>query len=340
MNFQKIPPVKESEYYLQVALTSARDLFKLKGFGNVVSSVNRARRKELIKITEINAKVNNDLMRIVSGFPRYSELSDFYKELFKCYFSIDDYKQDLAKISWIARRVTQFSNIYSKKIKTSTDVDIIKSYSKQFYGRLCSFFKQVDKSFLKLSEYRDSLRSMPDIKEGCYNIALFGFPNAGKSTILSKLTKANPEIASYAFTTKRINLGYTKFRNITLQLMDTPGTLNRFEKMNNIEKQAYLVVRELADVVIFTYDPSESYSLEDQEKLFRRIKEIRKESKNNFEIIEFVTKVDLFEKKISLLKKKNSSLISEIPKLKELLELRTLEFETKLFKEGNKIIDN
>ena len=50
---------------------------------------------------------------------------------------------------------------------------------------------------------------LSDIKKFSLDVALFGFPNVGKSTLLSKLTPSKPKIANYSFTTKRINMGYS-----------------------------------------------------------------------------------------------------------------------------------
>ena len=55
---------------------------------------------------------------------------------------------------------------------------------------------------------------------------LIGFPSVGKSTILSKVTKARPKIADYHFTTLEPNLGVVKTKyGDSFVLADIPGII-------------------------------------------------------------------------------------------------------------------
>jgi hypothetical protein len=59
-------------------------------------------------------------------------------------------------------------------------------------------------------------------KEGAGQIALVGFPNSGKSSLLSSLTKATPVIAEYPISTLTPLPGMMPFEDIQIQLVDLP----------------------------------------------------------------------------------------------------------------------
>ncbi len=57
------------------------------------------------------------------------------------------------------------------------------------------------------------------------DVGLVGFPNVGKSTILSKITKARPKIANYHFTTLSPNLGVSEYYDNQFVVADIPGLI-------------------------------------------------------------------------------------------------------------------
>lgn len=59
-------------------------------------------------------------------------------------------------------------------------------------------------------------------RQGAGQILLFGPPNAGKSLLLSKLSKASPEVAAYPFTTREPTAGMVDWEDVRMQVIDLP----------------------------------------------------------------------------------------------------------------------
>lgn len=76
----------------------------------------------------------------------------------------------------------------------------------------------------ELGELGDTFEAELELKL-LADVGLVGFPNAGKSTFLSVVSNARPEIADYAFTTLSPNLGVADIDSSSLLIADIPGLI-------------------------------------------------------------------------------------------------------------------
>jgi nucleolar GTP-binding protein len=107
-------------------------------------------------------------------------------------------------------------------------------------------------------------------------LAVFaGAPNVGKSSLIGAISTGKPEVKSYPFTTKGVSLGHIKAKYDIIQVMDTPGLLDRPDiDRNDMEKQGIAALNHLEPVIVFLTDLSgtSGYSTDTQKALHTELK--------------------------------------------------------------------
>lgn len=308
MDFQKIHRIEDYNFYLDLAFRKAKKRAQTLSKQLDLKKLERTKVIELERINTIKQLLYDRFSSIIKSYPNFDKFSIFYKELIKCTLDYKQLKKSLGAIQWAKEKIYALSDFYTKKIRNSANVTKMNSYRKEFYGRIASILKQIRNALKYLEHARRVIKGYPIIKDKP-TVAICGFPNVGKTTLLFKLTGSKPEINLYAFTTKNINIGYLN----NIQLLDTPGTLNRLNKMNNIEKQAYLAIKYCADLLIYVFDLTEPYPLNKQVRLLNNLKKLNKD------IILYLSKTDIIDKNKIKDFSKIYNCITDISSLKKIL---------------------
>ncbi len=152
------------------------------------------------------------------------------------------------------------------------------------------------------------------------DIGIIGLPNAGKSSLLSKLTSAKPKIANYQFTTLNPNLGVSLYDNKEITLADIPGLIEGAHSglglgikfLKHIER-----CKSILHLIDITYDDL----LISYKKVRKELKEYSPKLLKKDEII-VLNKIDLLEEneiklKVNELSKKIKKKIFTISTLKK-----------------------
>lgn len=272
---ERVPTVLSAQEILDKAFHKAA---KIDVFDPV--KYHRIRKTESARLKSAVDNITESLARYPRAFPNLDRLRDYNVEVLDIVVGLPRLRKALGSVRWAAEKVRDIGRETEKRMLRERTIDGFFQARKRAYGRISSIVQDVDKDLAVLAEARDKVKALPTISPDFATVVIAGYPNVGKSSLLAAWTAARPEIAGYAFTTKRAEVGHFEVADsqdvvTKYQVVDTPGLLDRPEEdRNDVERQAVAALQHAADAVLFLLDPSEfcGYSMEAQEHLLEQVR--------------------------------------------------------------------
>jgi len=251
----------------------------------------KQKRLEIKRIVASGKLLASTLRDMALRMPFLDKLHPFYRELIDVVYGAQAYKHAVAKVGNAHIAIRAIAKEAITAVRTAADKNELHRARRMYKARIIDLLNDLAPELNKLREIVIYLRKLPSVDPTLFTIVVAGAPNVGKSSFVRCVSTAEPEVAEYPFTTKQIHLGHILLKGDKVQIVDTPGLLDRpLAERNAIERQAILALRYLANVILFLVDPTphSGYSLEMQKRLYDEIK-------TNFETptVTVLNKVDI-----------------------------------------------
>ena len=128
------------------------------------------------------------------------------------------------------------------------------------------------------------------------DVGLVGFPNAGKSTLLSAVSAAKPEIADYPFTTLAPNLGVVAYRDFRSFVMaDIPGIIEGASEGKGLGLR-FLRHIERNSILLFVVSADSENPMKEYKTLLKELKRFNPELLDKKRVLG-ISKLDLVDEK-------------------------------------------
>jgi nucleolar GTP-binding protein len=235
----------------------------------------KAKIKERVRLKVAIGAILNPISRLERAIPPRSALEPFYQELLETLGAeaLESARRRIARATRNVKRLRARAFTDLDRARGAASMHVIRRTA---YGRISSEVRSLRPCMEYLEELRPKLRELPTIKFDLPTVVIAGCPNVGKTTLLRSLTGSEPEIRPIPFTTQRIQLGYYAEGWTKIQVIDTPGLLDRpIEERNPLERKAIGAIRHLSNMVVFMIDPTtrSGFPLDDQLGLLGQIRE-------------------------------------------------------------------
>lgn len=129
-------------------------------------------------------------------------------------------------------------------------------------GKLKAKLAKLKEEYIKKSSSGASGYGFTVKKTGHATVVIIGFPSAGKSTLLNKLTNATSTVGAYDFTTLDVIPGMLAHKGVNIQLLDVPGIIGGASSGKGRGKEVLAVARN-ADLILILADGTKKGQVEE-----------------------------------------------------------------------------
>ncbi len=193
-----------------------------------------------------------ELTRLLDG------LHPFYWRLIEIEFDRERVRRAISCISKARKVASRLFEKYRFLLMASSGKKELLATASEARGRILSLFKKCRRELDYLRDLVVFIQHLPSIDAGLPTIIVSGAPSTGKSTLVRNVTRARPRVASYPFTTTSIHIGHFTIGDEKIQIIDTPGLLDRpIDEMNEVERKAVAALSEIDGIILFLVDVSE-----------------------------------------------------------------------------------
>lgn len=276
-NFKKIAVVPNAKTFVDIVLT--RTQRKTPTIVHKGYNITTLRKFYMRKVKFTQQTINDKLQLMLTEFPILDEIHPFYADLMNVLYDKDYYKLALGQLNNAKRLIDNIAADYLRLLKYGDSLYRCKQLKRAALGRMVKVLKRQDDNLAYLEEVRQHMARLPNINPNSRTLLVCGYPNVGKSSFMNKVTRANVDVQSYAFTTQSLFVGHTDYKLLPWQVIDTPGILDHpIEDRNVIEMQSITAMAHLRCAILFFIDISEqcNYTIEQQVSLFYSIADLFK----------------------------------------------------------------
>tara|TARA_B100002051_G_scaffold79790_1_gene76287 strand:+ start:7510 stop:8478 length:969 start_codon:yes stop_codon:yes gene_type:complete len=270
VNLQEIPTIATAEELIDRALRRASKVEE-----SVRNADYRARLTAVRKIHSVADNIANPLHTYVKAFPSFDNIHPFDRSIIDLTVGVDKLRKSLGASDWARKEVLMIGNKYVPKARARKSAEETMRIMSEAYTKMTNIVRQIEKNLNFLISARSIFRNIPNVNNEKPLAVFAGAPNVGKSSLIGAISTGKPEVKSYPFTTKGVSLGHIKAKYDIIQVMDTPGLLDRPNSdRNDMEKQGIAALDHLEPIIVFLTDLSgtSGYSVETQESLHEELK--------------------------------------------------------------------